>query len=145
MIQAKELRFGNKVQTCDAEVITIQQIFSQSVICESQITVSNESMHMFGSYNDRYVAELAEEVKELDFQDLYPISLSAQILKKFGFRNFLREEWIISIGNSHIDFEFVNGILKLRCPAPALTNIKYVHQLQNLLFAIGGYEADIEL
>jgi hypothetical protein len=145
MIQAKELRYGNKVQNCDAEVITIQQILSQSVIYDSQIAINKESIHVHGSYNDRYVIELSEEVKELDFQSLYPISLSPQILKKCGFRNFLREEWIISIGNNHIDFEFVNGILKLRCPAPALTNIKYVHQLQNLLFAIGGYEFDIEL
>jgi hypothetical protein len=145
MIQVKELRYGNKVQTCDAEIITIQQILSRSVVYDSSIAVTNNRVHVNGSYQDRYVIELAEEICELDFQSLYPIALTPQILKKFGFRNFLREEWIVSIGNSHIDFEFVNGILKLRCPAPALTNIKYVHQLQNLLFAISGIDIDIDL
>jgi hypothetical protein len=145
MIHIKELRFGNKVQTLDGEVVTIQQILYNSIICEMQVDPESESVNVGKSFGSDYTLQLTEIIKELDYQEIFPIALNTEILKKCGLRNFLREEWIISIKNSHIDFEFIDNTLKLRCPAPALTNIKHLHQLQNLLFDIAAHEVEIEL
>ncbi|HLK29886.1 MAG TPA: hypothetical protein VKT28_15005 [Puia sp.] len=145
MILTKELRYGNKVQTLEGEIITVQQILSNTVIFDTQIELNREPVNARGAYKQDYVIQLSEVIREADYQDLYPIALTSEILKKCGFRNFLREQWIITIGNSHIDFEFLDGVLKLRCPAPALSKITSVHQLQNLLFAIAGHEMEIEL
>jgi len=46
------------------------------------------------------------------------------------------------IGNSHFDWEFVDGKLRLRNPAPCLNGIEYLHQLQNFLYAVAGYELE---
>ncbi len=145
MILTKELRYGNKVQTLQGEIVTVQQILSNTVIYDTQLELNREAVNVKGSSNTDYVIHLSEVVKEVDCGEIEPIALTPDLLKACGFRNFLREEWIISIRNSHIDFEFLDGTLRLRCPAPALTNIKYLHQLQNLLFAIAGHELEIEL
>jgi hypothetical protein len=145
MIHTKELRFGNKVQNLQGEFITVQQVLSNTIIYDTQIEVNMEAVNVSGSYNTDYVSQLSEVIKEVDCQEIDPIILTPEILKKCGFRNFLREEWIISIRNSHIDFVFTDGGLRLRCPAPSLTNIKYLHQLQNLLFAIATHELEVEL
>jgi hypothetical protein len=144
MIHTKELRYGNKVQTQDGEIITVQQILSNVIVYDTQIEVSGETVNAGKSYNSSYVAEMTEVIKEVDYQEINPIVLTPEILKKCGFRNFLREEWIVSIGNSHIDFVFIEGALRLRCPSPSLANIKYLHQLQNLIFAISTRELEIE-
>jgi preprotein translocase subunit YajC len=145
MILTKELRFGNKLQTHEGVIITVQEILSNTIVYDTQIELNRETVNVRGSHKQDYVIQLNEVVKEIDCQELFPIELTSEILKKIGFRNFLREQWIITIGNSHIDFEFIEGVLKLRCPAPALSKIKYLHQLQNLLFAIAGHELEIEL
>ena len=145
MIHTKELRFGNKVLTRQGEVITVQQILSNTIIYDTQLELSRESVSSRGLDNMSYITQLNEVIKEVDYQEIEPIVLTPELLKKCGFRNFLREEWIISIGNSHIDFVFIEDTLRLRCPAPSLTKIKHLHQLQNLLFAICSYELEIEL
>jgi hypothetical protein len=145
MIHIKELRFGNKVQTLDGEVVTIQQIHYSSIVCEMQVDAEEEFVNVGKSFETDYMLQLTEITKELDYQEIFPIALTPEILKKCGLRNFLREEWIISIKNSHIDFEFIDNTLRLRCPAPSLSNIRYLHQLQNLLFDIAAHEVEIEL
>jgi hypothetical protein len=145
MIPTKELRFGNKVRTRQGEVITVQQILSNSLIYDTQLEVNREALSIKGSRKGDYVTHISEVVKEVDCHEIEPIALTPEILKKCGFRNFLREEWIISIGNSHIDFEFIDESLRLRRPAPSLASIKYVHHLQNFLFAISTHELEVEL
>src|SRR5580700_9967902 len=112
MIHIKELRFGNKVQTLDGEVVTIQQILYNSIICEMQVDPESESVNVGKSFGSDFTLQLTEIIKELDYQEIFPIALNTEILKKCGLRNFLREEWIISIKNSHIDFEFIDNTLK---------------------------------
>jgi hypothetical protein len=146
MIHTKELRFGNKIQTQYGEVITVQQIGCDSVIYGTKIEVKKGKMNITEPPDESaYLFELNEVVKEAACEEIFPIALTPEILKKCGFRNFCREEWIISIGNSHVDFVFVDGILRLRSLATSLTNIKYVHQLQNFIFAISEHDLDVEL
>jgi hypothetical protein len=145
MLQAKELRFGNKVQSPNGEVITVQQILSNSIIYDTQIKVSRETASARGSFKTAYTTQVIEVIKEADFQDINPIVLTPKVLDKCGIRNFIREEWILSIGKIHIDFEFTAEGLKLRPPYPCRINMRYLHELQNLLFSITGHELEVDM
>ena len=145
MIHVKELRYGNKVQTQDGEIITVQQVLSHSLIYDTQIKVSREATAVRGSLRTAYASQFVEVVKEADFNELEPIFLTPRILEKCGFRNFVREDWIFSVGNSHIDFEFTAEGLRLRQPVAGQMNLRYLHQLQNFLFFVTGHELEPEL
>jgi hypothetical protein len=145
MIHAKELRYGNKVQTQDGEVITVQQVLAHSLIYDTQIKVSREATAVRGSLRTAYASQFVEVVKEANFQEVEAIFLTPRILEKCGFRNFVREDWIYSVGNSHIDFEFTSEGLKLRTPVAGQINLRYLHQLQNFLFFVTGHEIEPEL
>jgi len=145
MIHIKELRFGNKVQTLQGEIITIQQLLCNTIIYDTQLEVSEEFANVRGYNNSNYSTQMSEVIKEIDYLEIEPIVLSAEILEKCGFRNFLREEWIFTVGNKHIDFEFTDKGLRLGRPAPpSQINIRYLHQLQNFIFAITNHELEVE-
>lgn len=143
MIHVKELRFGNKIRTRQGKVITVQQILSNTVVYDSKIELNHEPVTAGGHGNsNNYYTQLNEVVQEVDCNDVDPIQLSEDVLRICGFRNYLREQWILKIGNSNFDWEFVDGTLRLRNPAPCLNGIQYLHQLQNFLYAITGYEME---
>ena len=145
MLQAKELRFGNKVQSPQGEIITVQQILSNTVIYDAQIKVNRELATTGDAYHRTYTTQVIEMVKKSDFSELEPIALTPNVLEKCGMRNFRQGEWILTIGKHHIDFEYIDGMLRLRMPYPGRTNIQYVHQLQNLLYATTGYELEVDM
>jgi hypothetical protein len=145
MISAKELRAGNKVKNREGKIITVQQLLLNKITYDGKMELKTQVVSS-GSLNDSsYITTLNETLKEAGYDDLMPINLTDSILQKCGFRNYLREQWIISIGNHHIDFEFTDEELALRKPAPSLIKIKYLHQLQNFLFAVAGYDLDTVL
>ncbi len=145
MIHAKDLRFGNKVQTRDGEMITVHQLLGNSLIYDTQIRVSREVTAVRGSLRTAYASQYVEVIKEADYTEVEPIVLTPKVLEKCGFRNFVREEWILSVGNTHVDFLFTEDGLKLRQPTPGAVPIRYYHQLQNFLFSVMGYELAEEL
>jgi hypothetical protein len=145
MIHAKELRFGNKVQTQQGEIITVQQILCNTLIYDTLIKVSRETAAVGKYYKTDYSTQFIEVVKEAEYQEISGIFLTPRILEKCGFRNFVREDWIYSIGNSHIDFVFTADGLRLRETLTSQINLKYLHQLQNFLFAIAGHEMEVDL
>ena len=146
MIQAKELRFGNKVYNPkNAEIITVQQILHSTIIYDTQLKINKERSNNGWSSIVIYTSEVVEVIKEVEYQDLDPIILTPQILQKCGFRNFIRDEWIISHSAGHADFELTAQGLRLRQPTPSRMPIKYLHQLQNLFFALTGEEIEVNL
>jgi hypothetical protein len=145
MIHAKDLRFGNKVQTRDGEMVTVHQLLGNSLIYDTQIRVSREATAVRGSLRTAYATQYVEVVKEVEYDEVEPIVLTPKVLEKCGFRNFVREDWILSVGNTHIDFTFTEEGLKLRQPTPGAMPIRYYHQLQNFLFAVMGHELAGEL
>jgi hypothetical protein len=145
MIHAKDLRFGNKVQTRDGETVTVHQLLGNSLIYDTQIRVSREATAVRGSLRTAYATQYVEVVKEVEYDELEPIVLTPKVLEKCGFRNFVREEWIFSLGNTHIDFLFTDEGLKLRHSTPGAMPIRYYHQLQNFLFSVMGHELVDEL
>ncbi len=145
MIQTKELRAGNKVSTKKGDIISVQQILNSTIIYDSKIEVQREYAIVKGGYTGNSFSQLNEVVKEADCQDIAPILLTEDLLRKCGFRNFIREQWILTIGNSHFDWEFLNGNLRLRAPHPCLASIRSLHQLQNFLFMVANYELEVKL
>src|ERR1700691_191226 len=142
MIHAKDLRFGNKVQTRDGETITVHQLLGNSLIYDMQMRVNREVAAVRGSLRTAYASQYIEVVKEAEYDEVEPIALTPKVLEKCGFRNFIREEWILSVGNTHVDFTFTDDGLKLRHSTPGAVSIKYLHQLQNFLFSILGYDLE---
>ena len=145
MLQAKDLRIGNKVFNRKGEVITVQQLLANTLIYDTQINISRKVANAGAFYEDSYTTEVIELIKEVDFNDVTPVSLTPKILEKCGFRNYLRDEWIISVGNTHTDFTFSGEGLRLRHSTPTRVGIKFLHQLQNFFYAITGHELEVDL
>ncbi len=80
---------------------------------------------------------------EIEFTSYFkPLELTPKWLKKFGFIQN-NNAWSKN-GLSLFDYNFSQGELNLilnasSCPAP---DVKYVHQLQNLYFALTGKELE---
>ena len=142
MIHTKELRIGNKIKTRQGQVITVQQVLSNSVIYDRKIKVHRELVPKGGYRNNEHQAQLNEIIKEVDCNDVEPIALNEDILRQCGFRNFMRELWTLKVNSSNFDWEFWDGKLRLRNPAPCLHGIQYLHQLQNFLYATADYEME---
>jgi hypothetical protein len=142
MIHAKELRYGNKVQTPQGDVITVQQILCNTLIYDTQIKVSREVASIRGGSRSSHMTQVVEVYKEADLQEISPIALTPKVLERHGFRNYVREQWILKIGSSNIDFEFDSEGLRLRESIPSRISIRYLHQLQNFLYAIVGHELE---
>jgi hypothetical protein len=146
MLHAKELRFGNKVFNKKGEVITVQQILSHSIVYDTAINVSRRHLSkVSGFYSAAYTTEVLEVVKEAEMQEIEPITLTPKVLESCGFRNFVRDEWILTYGNTHTDFEFREDGLRLRHNTTSRVPIKYLHQLQNFFFAMAGEELEVNI
>jgi len=145
MLHAKDLRYGNKVLNQRGEVITVQQIHSSTVVYDTQLNVSRQTSKVSNGYNYSYTMQVVDVTKEADLQEIEPITLTPKVLEKCGFRNFVRDEWIVTYGNIHTDFELTADGLRLRHSTPTRVPIRYVHQLQNFFYAIAGQELEIDL
>lgn len=146
MLQAKELRYGNKVFNKKGDVITVQQIHSHSIVYDTAINVSRRHLSkVSGFYDVAYTTEVLEVVKEADMQEIEPIRLTPKVLESCGFRNFVRDEWILTHGNTHTDFEFREDGLRLRHNTTSRVPIKYLHQLQNFFYAMAGEELEVNI
>lgn len=130
MIDPKELRIGNLVQDAISleKSLPVYKLESGVVTCGSDL------------FSYPY---LTEQIK--------PIPLTPEILQKCGFAcMFMQEVW-------SVEAEF--GILSIALTNPdkhpdgnlvvfegvRLFSIKYLHQLQNLYFALTGQELNVEL
>ena len=148
MIHAQDLRYGNKVFNKKGEVITVQQIHCNTIVYDTAINVTRRQLSkVSGFYNNAtsYTTQVMEMVKEAELREIEPIALTPKILESCGFRNFVRDEWIVTYGNTHTDFEFTENGLQLRHPSPSRVGIRYLHQLQNFFYAIAGQELEVNL
>lgn len=134
MIKANELRIGNYVGVKDKRNEYYKETFSiQDIFGISGIYTLKEGGGTF--IKNRYPGIFIE-----------PIPLTPEILKKAGFETTIEksglEEWnIYMIGNvifhwryEFLNFGWVNDV-----------DVKYLHQLQNLYFALTGEELEISL
>lgn len=109
MIQAKDLRIGNWVDTIDGQLQVID------VMCDSV----NTKLH-----------------NGLLFDDTDDIPLSEDVLVRCGFTTD-RWGWVIVINDFRLRLD-IHYSYKLLNENPI--SIKYLHQLQNLFYAVAGTE-----
>lgn len=84
------------------------------------------------------------------YDDFKPIELSAEILEKAGFE---RNRWETSVFSMPIfgdySLEYNEGVISFVCEDSFynqnLPHIKYLHQLQNLVYALSFVELDTKL
>ena len=145
MLQAKDLRYGNRVLNSQGKVITVQQILYSSIVYDTEMKINNALAVHHQAYPGSYTSEVIEVIKEADLQDIEPIPITPSVLLACGFRNFKREDWIVSYGKSYADFELNADGLRLRHPTPSHMVITHLHQLQNFFYALTGYELTVNL
>lgn len=132
MIQANELRIGNLIQA-NGPIMEVRRVGEASV-----------ELYLHGSEADNW---------DEDLEDCTPIPLTPEILIAAGFREENKAEWSIEYENDFFivaknlvvgveiylgfDVDIYHEVLYER--------IKYVHQLQNLIYALSGNELTIKL
>ena len=126
MIQSKELRLGNYVK---------DGIYGfPKYVC----AIGNDWIYLDFNGNE-------SDIWECDEKDLEPITITDELLLKFGFeqcdylfKTLLIEMYEVANGwNLHIDNEKFETVLS--------TTIKYVHQLQNAYYISTGEVLKIQL
>jgi hypothetical protein len=118
-MDSKELRIGNK--TSNGIVVNI--------------------------FEDHFFTKVGDTVYSSKYHNANPIPLTEEWLLKFGFKKYSKNEF--ELATKDFDISFFNGELKLLCGFYAenpisLNNQKYVHQLQNLYFALTGEELTLK-
>ena len=117
MIKSNELRIGNYVFDADNDILQIAEIF-------------REGVSFVGSNIKNYHSSIE------------PIPLTEEWLLKFGFEKSMAWTYAIEIGNNKRLVYYLGekgwsiGFMRYS----EFSNLKYVHQLQNLLFALTGKE-----
>lgn len=137
-VKASELRIGNLV-TLNAK--QRQELF------HNQIHAQKEFYQVKTIYSDGDIAlELDDEIVDLSETEIQPIELTEQYLLDFGFTENLEHEHPsfdemnlgdFYIGNYNDKYWIMEDLDQGSTGSP---EIKYVHQLQNLYFAITGTE-----
>lgn len=135
MIEAKELRVGNKILSIFDKVETVRMILGH----EGSEEYPKQYKHLIG---------VEENGNQYNLAEIKPIPLTEEWLLKFGFVQGEYKLWLsIPQIKSEIHFDKFRG--SLVCQIYSSTgslipkDIKYIHQLQNLYFALTGEELEI--
>ncbi len=118
MIKTNELRVGNLVYTPMDFKMKVVGIFDDQILLDFE---GNEG-----------------DVFDFKPNELKPIPLTEEKLLKFGFENIYDE---LLFYNGYFDLIFNDNRVSLRVEGQWLSlDVEYVHQLQNLYFALKGIE-----
>lgn len=124
-MEANELRIGNFIKDRSGKILQIDWM-EQDKVCQ-RMKIEGSEVHPLTEY----------------FEYLRPIPLIEQWLKDFGFEKI--EKYIYRIKcNKYSVYLYVYGLLTVGIGQGEsrinFTEIKYVHQLQNLCFALTNTE-----
>lgn len=140
--------------------------YEKANVLEQEIRIGNIFLHNSNWSNEneqmvehefRFTADhwywLGESLFDLD--NISPVPLTKEWLLKFDFiKDKDRESWFVDIENGYnrFDLMFFDGVVYLKSryspeklDVQALPHIKFVHQIQNLYFALTGKELEVEL
>ena len=135
MIRANELRIGNWIEYDGRyfKIYSIADVFPTLDTIEFGIGV-------------------------VDYNNINPIPLTPEILEKCGFEKEQRSDydgeyfyvWIkngvdIHEGNNSKEFNYATYVKGAQCSFKSGIGVKYLHQLQNLYFALAGEELNPSL
>lgn len=135
MIKANELRIKNLVTLNEKQ---------RKDLWNHQIHAQNDFFEVKTIYSDNDISiELDDEIIDISENDVDPIQLTEEWLLKLGFKKDGRD-WELPNFRFHVNkpinyngFVFCNGYTVIT------EKIQYVHQLQNLYFALTGAELTV--
>lgn len=140
MIKANELRLGNLVT--DEFYSTFNTIITVNSINSKGINLNIEDDGNFSELADRWIEP------EYEFNQLFGIPISPEILQKFGFD--MNPNWykydgaiaVLDLGYLYLAMGVMGRYVTLFQNDNTSTgkNIEYLHQLQNLFFDIKDKE-----
>jgi hypothetical protein len=132
MIHAKDLRIGNWVQDDHFRFGVVKSISDHSIrIKMEHSTLKRDSNHDFNGL------------------DIEPITLTPEIITKCDFAKCYESTWLITfekLNNGLFEIQFLKKYKAVALfKGEKLRDIEYLHQLQNLFFAIYSEELGIQL
>ncbi|MCE5225881.1 MAG: hypothetical protein LLG05_08460 [Porphyromonadaceae bacterium] len=138
-MKANELRIGNVVGIGDLHIGTTTMYLGAARIFDVKLIKSNQiNIHQID--NKGFGTVLPEE--------LQPIPLTPELLEKCGFKSNHPTYYYIPIEDNCLHVYYSNNGLygyNVKYMHAYLGEIKYLHQLQNLYFALTGEELEIDL
>lgn len=138
MVKATELMIGNLVTLGDKQ--------RKELWC-NQIHAQNEFFEVKTIYSDNDIAlELDDEIVDISEVDVEPIPLSRELLLKFNFyENRSNNSWQLDTKYGFSIWGRIDKGFYVYVESDEIGNkIEYVHQLQNLYFALTGKELTLE-
>lgn len=130
-LKASELRIGNILRCTTREGSVFVGPVTQ--LLESELTA--------GETNSRFTYDRCE-----------PIELTPEILETVGFKNYRNRNVDFNLIKKRVHLNYSDDYLSHFVPDEgnekvcyAIPHIKYLHQLQNLYFALTGEELEINL
>ncbi len=131
-MKASELRIGNKA------------FYKEKVVEIASVSGINYS---FGN-QDITISTSDNSLLSVDILQLQPIPLTPELLEKCGFKSNHPTYYYIPIEDNCLHVYYSNNGLygyNVKYMHAYLGEIKYLHQLQNLYFALTGEELEIDL
>jgi hypothetical protein len=137
MIKAKELRIGNRIYEIQGVYDSDNDCFNFNDDDKVEVLVNLDTLKQLSVIHGH------------DYEVFEPIPLTSEILERYGFEKCynspytLRYEYALNpkIGAG---WNLVNNHFSVRYISENFTHIKYLHQLQNLYFALTGEELEIK-
>lgn len=126
MIDARELRIGNLIYGVSDRIETIVKITDGGKITTYK----------------------ANGIYENDIDDLSPIPLTPEILEKCGFKKIIADGGAVGYYEYYDNGKYETSVLSkwgITLMGIDSIHIKYLHQLQNLFYALCGKELEIKL
>ena len=138
-MKAQELRIGN--------LVTIDKLMQESLHDSCEVIMKEDYIPVVSVAKDECNLLIDGDEFDFDIKDILPIPLTEEWLTKFGFlKNYSNSytSYKLSSRGFTIEYEFRNGenvinAAMLECVG---LDIDYVHQLQNLFFALTGEELE---
>lgn len=135
-VSVTDLRIGNLVEY-NGMIMKISEICSPKPLKDKR-------------YSDKYIIELFDGAGLLNctLDEIKGIAITEEILLKLGFEVIYRSNFTLRLDYKE-NFKFwagwnlVNGHFHIRFIGEQFTNIKFIHELQNLYFSITGSELQI--
>lgn len=103
--------------------------------------ISDNELRLGNLIMDKNGRETLVRSLPLHFGRLYPIPITEEWLLKFGFEFF--DSGLYRKGDFYLPIKF-NDYTVLKWKVFEIAPVKYIHQLQNLFFAITGEELTIK-
>jgi hypothetical protein len=150
MINARELRIGNLVMVKEKVISsTMRKVIEGHVVSSFDIDQIVKVHTISDLLNEQHADNISGDIWGIEYENCNGIPLTEEWLIKFGFIKISEISFHMPI-NEHKYFTMVYSKNAKKYTFPythgidTLISFEYVHQLQNLYFALTGTELEIK-